>query len=147
MIPELRRDFNAKFTAEKYRRFLTLLDEGCGTPVKFRNSETPLFLPKPLFQKMAGYGSDLIRQLMTPEYRARSEETVPAKYKVPKEDERPLFIQVDFGLNAALEPKLVEIQAFPSLYAYQPFLQRTYQEAYALNLERDPSYTDYCAAP
>jgi hypothetical protein len=140
MVPELRREFNARFTGEKYRRFLSTLDAGCGTHVKFRNSETPLFLPRELFQKMAGFGAELISQLMTPEYRARSEETVAAEYRVPNEDARPLFVQVDFGLDAALEPKLVEIQAFPSLYAYQPFLQRTYREAYELDAALDPSY-------
>ena len=142
MVPELRRRFNARFTAEKYQAFLSRLDEGCGTHVKFRNCETPLFLPRELFQKMADYGSELIQQLMTPEYRARSEETVPAEYRVPNEDERPLFVQVDFGLNGEFEPKLVEIQAFPSLYAYQPFLQRTYAEAYGIESQCDPPFVD-----
>ncbi len=61
---------------------------------------------------------------------------------MPNEDARPLFVQVDFGLTAELEPKLVEIQAFPSLYAYQPFLQSTYREAYGLDQALDPSYVD-----
>lgn len=140
MIPDLRRKFNASFTPEKYQHFLHLLDEGCGAPVKFRNCETPLFLPRPLFEKMARYGADLVQQLMTPDYLARSSQTIPSEYRVPNEDAQPLFIQVDFGLTADLEPKLVEIQAFPSLYAYQPFLQRTYLEAYGLGLAPDPSY-------
>jgi hypothetical protein len=142
MIPELRRSFNAKFTPEKYQRFLHALDAGCGTHIKFRNCETPLFLPRPLFEKMDAYGRDLIHQLMAPGYLARSEETVPPEYRVPNEDQRPLFIQVDFGLTAALEPKLVEIQAFPSLYAYQPFLQSAYRDAFALDTPLSPSYED-----
>ncbi len=142
MIPELRRHFNRAFTPEKYQRFLRLLDDGCGTHVKFRNCETPMFLPRPLFEKMDAYGADLIGQLMTPEYLTRSEETVPAEYRVPNEDARPLFIQVDFGLTEALEPKLVEIQAFPSLYAYQPLLQSAYCEAYQLSSQPDRSYAD-----
>jgi hypothetical protein len=79
---------------------------------------------------------------MTPEYLKRSDETIPAEYRVPNEEARPLFIQVDFGLTASLGPKLVEIQAFPSLYAYQPFLQRTYQQAYELDVATDPSFED-----
>ena len=59
---------------------------------------------------------------------------------MPNEDARPLFIQVDFGLTADLQPKLVEIQAFPSLYAYQPFLQRCYQDAYQLDLASDVDF-------
>src|ERR1051325_10523817 len=126
MVPELRRSFNAQYNPEKYRRFLELLDTGCGTHVKFRNCETPCFFPRPLIGKMARYGAELIGQLMTPEYLARSEVTIPTQYRVPNESARPLFIQVDFGLTADHEPKLVEIQAFPSLYAYQPHLAETY---------------------
>jgi hypothetical protein len=141
VIREQRQRFNSSFTPEKYARFLRLLDEGCGTHVAFRNSETPFFLPRPLFDRMTREGAELIQQLMTPEYLARSEETVPAEYRVPNEDSRPLFIQVDFGLTANLEPKLVEIQAFPSLYAYQPFLQRSYREAYGLDVAPDADFT------
>ncbi len=48
-----------------------------------------------------------------------------------------MFLQVDFGLvrNASgeLEPKLVELQAFPSLCTeYQPTLARQYVESYGL---------------
>jgi hypothetical protein len=142
VIPELRRQFNARFTPEKYQRFLAMLDQGSGTQVKFRNCETPVFLPRSVFERMEQAGRELILQLMTPEYRSRSAQTVPPEYCVPNEDERPLFIQVDFGLTADLQPKLVEIQAFPSLYAYQPFLQRTYADAYELGVALDPSFLD-----
>jgi hypothetical protein len=142
VIAGLRRQFNASFTPEKYARFLRLLDQGSGAHVSFRNCETPIFLPRALFERMSREGAELIHQLMTPAYFARSEQTVPREYRVPNEDSRPLFIQVDFGLTRDLEPRLVEIQAFPSLYAYQPFLQQTYREAYALKTEPDPPFAD-----
>ena len=50
-----------------------------------------------------------------------------------------MFLQADFGLVEGFAPKLVEIQAFPSLYAYQPFLADTYRKAYDL----DPSLNCY----
>src|SRR5580704_11641053 len=137
MIPELRRQFNDRYTPERYQRFLKMLDAGCGTHVKFRNCETPIFLPRPLVERMEQDGRELIQQLMTPDYLKRSDVTIPPEYRVPNEDLRPLFIQVDFGLTEALEPKLVEIQAFPSLYAYQPFLQRTYRDVYELESALD----------
>jgi hypothetical protein len=140
MIPELRRQFNERFTEERYRRFLEMLDEGCGTHVKFRNCETPCFFPRPLIERMETAGRELIEQLMSPEYLKLSDKTIPAEYLVPNEDSRPLFIQVDFGLTEALDPKLVEIQAFPSLYAYQPFLQQTYKQAYDLDAALDPPF-------
>src|SRR5580698_583418 len=137
MIPSLRQQFNDSFTPEKYRAFLRRVDEVCGTHVHFRLSETPCFFPKPLIDRMAADGEALIRQLVDdPAYRAKSDEAVPAEFKVPNEPDHPMFAQVDFGLvrdaRGELQPKLVELQAFPSLYAYQGPLAEAYLEAYGL---------------
>ena len=138
MIPSLRQAFNSKYTPEKYPQLLKLLAERSGVPIGFRVSETPCFLPIELLERMAADGKELIRQLVeSPEYRARSEESIPAEFKVPNESPHPMFIQVDFGLvrdpNGALQPKLVELQAFPSLYAYQPVLAQTFADVYGLD--------------
>ena len=137
MIPSLRRQFNENFTPEKYQRFLRHIDEACGTHVQFRLSETPCFFPKELIDRMSRDGEALIRQLVdNPTYRAKSDEAVPAEFKVPNEAPHPMFIQVDFGLirgaNGELNPKLVELQAFPSLYAYQGPLAQCYIDIYGL---------------
>ena len=83
-------------------------------------------------------GEALIRQLVdSPEYLARSEASIPAEFRVPNESPHPMFIQVDFGLvrdsAGALQPKLVELQAFPSLYAYQPVLAQAYIDVFGLD--------------
>lgn len=137
MIPSLRKQFNDGFTPEKYRAFLRRVDEVCGTHVQFRLSETPCFFPKPLIERMARDGAELIRQLVdSPEYRKKSDQAVPAEFKVPNEAPHPMFVQVDFGLvrgaDGDLHPKLVELQAFPSLYAYQGPLAETYIDVYGL---------------
>lgn len=138
MIPSLRKQFNENFTPEKYQEFLRRIDEISGTHVQFRLSETPCFFPKDLIDRMSRAGEDLIRQLVeSPMYRAKSNEAVPAAYLVPNEAPHPMFVQVDFGLvrdrDGQIEPKLVELQAFPSLYGYQPFLAKTYIDVYGLN--------------
>jgi hypothetical protein len=137
MIPSLRKQFNASFTPEKYHAFLRRIDDACGTHVQFRLSETPCFFPKSLLDRMAENGKQLIRQLVeNPEYRARSDASIPAAFRVANEPPQPLFVQVDFGLVrdriGELQPKLVELQAFPSLYAYQVTLARSYIEVYGL---------------
>jgi hypothetical protein len=138
MIPSLRQSFNSKYKPEKYPQLLALLAERCGVPIGFRVSETPCFLPLDLIEQMANDGKELIRQLVdNPAYRARSAVSIPAEFNVPRESAHPMFIQVDFGLvrDAAgeLQPKLVELQAFPSLYAYQPVLARTFIDVYGLD--------------
>jgi len=137
MIPSLRKQFNDGFTAEKYRAFLGRVDEACGTHVQFRLSETPCFFPKELIDRMASDGQALIRQLVgNPAYLAKSDLAVPAEFKVPNEPDHPMFVQVDFGLvrdvRGELQPKLVELQAFPSLYAYQGPLAEAYLDVYGL---------------
>ncbi len=137
MIPHLRKQFNENFTPDKYLTFLRHVNAACGTHVEFRLSETPCFFPRQLLNLMAEDGKELIRQLVeSPEYRAKSDEAVPAEFKVPNEAAHPMFVQVDFGLvrdaHGALQPKLVELQAFPSLYAYQPVLAEAYIGVYGL---------------
>jgi hypothetical protein len=137
MIPSLRQQFNDSFTPDKYQLFLRRVDEACGTHVQFRLSETPCFFPKPLVDRMASDGQELIRQLVDDSsYRAKSDEAVPAEFQVPNEAPHPMFVQVDFGLvrdaGGELRPKLVELQAFPSLYAYQGPLAEAYIDVYGL---------------
>jgi hypothetical protein len=137
MIPALREAFNQNFRPERYQEFLRNLDAAAGTPIAFRVAETPCFFPKALLNQMAEYGRDLVLQLVNnPEYRRASDVTVPPRYNVANESPLPMFLQVDFGLvrdsSGELEPKLVELQAFPSLYEYQPLLARQYIESYTL---------------
>ncbi len=137
MIAVLRQQFNANYTPEKYQRLLKLLEERCGTPVKFRVCETPCFLPKPLLHQMAEYGGELVQQLNGIDYRKASSAAIPEQFRVPRETAHPLFVQVDFGLVrdkfGKLQPKLVELQGFPSLYAYQALLSQTYEEVFGLD--------------
>jgi len=136
MIPSLRKRFNANFTPEKYHTLLKVMAERCGVPVEFRISETPCFFPKPLLDQMAEYGKELIHQLGSLEYRKQSFGAIPPEFNVPHEAPHPMFIQVDFGLvrdaGGKLQPKLVELQGFPSLYAYQAMLSQLYMEVFEL---------------
>jgi len=140
MVPALREEFNRQYTPERYRQFLADLDRACGTHVGFRVSETPCFVLKAVFDQMDRYGRELVSQLVdNPQYRRVSDVTIPSQYHVPNEAPLPMFVQVDFGLvrnaSGALEPKLVELQAFPSLYGYQQLAARQYIESYDLARE------------
>ncbi len=138
MIPELRRRFNAQWTPELYAEFLRRVDETAGTHVGFRCSETPVFLPTPLLEKMVRYGKELYQQLAgNAEYGRASEAAIPPPFRAPNEALHPLFVQADFGLvrepDGSLEPKLVEIQGFPSIYGFQAALAKDYQQIYRLD--------------
>jgi len=138
MIPELRQRFNANFTLKKYQDFLHALSARCRTEIHFRVCETPAFFPESLINTMARYGDELMQQLLgNPDYRRESNKSIPARWNVPNEDSTPLFVSVDFGLvrddGGKIRPKLVELQAFPTLYAYQAVLGQQYKESFGLN--------------
>ena len=142
MIPSLRQDFNSRFRPETYRLFLRNLDACVRSHVSFRVAETPIFLPKELLDKMASIGAELTYRLVDDQdYLAASSKAIPEAYRAADETPHPHFMTVDFGLvrdpDGKLSPRLVELQAFPSVYAYQYVLAENYRSAFGLdpNLE------------
>lgn len=139
MTESYRTAFNAAFTPERYAAFQRLLTERCGVPIAFRCAETPCFFEAATLEAMITAGRELIAQLLaSPEYLARAAEAIPEAFRVPGTNPTPLFVQADFGLDANLQPKLVEIQGFPSLYAFQPTLAEAYRDAFALDSSLSP---------
>lgn len=138
MIPELRTEFNAKFTSAAYHKLQELLAHRCAGPVQFRVAETPIFLSKSMLTEMAGLGSAMAHYLIaSPEYLASARRAIPAGYDVAGQTAHPHFLTADFALvrddSGALVPRLVEIQAFPSVFAYQFELCRAYSEVFGLS--------------
>jgi hypothetical protein len=138
LIEPYRGDFNARFTDAKYAELLRLLDERVGTHIEFRVAETPCFFAPELMQRMVDAGVELTSQLLgDAAYREDSRAAMPAEWTVPNQDSRPHFMTVDFGLvrdaEGELQPKLVEMQAFPSIFGYQPLLAKTYVEVFGLD--------------
>lgn len=137
MIPELRTRFNATFAEDRYRQFGEALERRTGDAVAFRISETPCFFPRNLIALLAQTGIDLVEQLMSSvEYRRASDQTIPPEFNAPGEGEHPLFVQVDFGLvrdrDGRVAPKLVELQGFGSMYAFQPLVAEHYRTFWGL---------------
>jgi hypothetical protein len=144
LIPELRARFNREFSPDRYTRFLEILYERCRMKVEFRVAETPIFVKKKLLDGMAAAGTQLAKGLLAnSKYLESAREAIPAGYRVPGDEGHPNFLTADFALvrNRAgeLVPKLVEIQAFPSVYGYQAVLSCAYREAFEL----DPSLGRY----
>jgi hypothetical protein len=138
MLEPYRSAFNECFTLGKYAELLRLVNERTRTQVEFRVAETPCFFAPELMERLVRTGEELTAELLgNQQYMRDSEAAIPAQFKVPGENEHPHFMTVDFGLvrNEAgeLEPKLVEMQAFPSVFGYQAVLSRAYKEVYALD--------------
>ncbi len=137
MIAELREVFNKAFQPEKYKELLTRLDTRAGTKVEFRVAETPVFLAQEMLEEMASAGAKLTHHLLAwPEYMAGAKASIPAEFRVAGDSAHPHFLTADFALvqtdEGELAPRLVEIQAFPSVYAYQAMLAEEYLRVFNL---------------
>lgn len=140
MIPALRQDFNRRYRPETYHEFLRSLDARVGSHVEFRVAETPVFVSKEMLDQMASIGDELTHRLVgNQSYLEASLAMIPEEYRAANETPHPHFMTADFGLvrdsTGKLTPKLVELQAFPSVFAYQVALSETYRSAFSL----DPS--------
>ncbi len=140
MLEPFRSDFNARFTEANYAELKQRLDERTRTHIQFRIAETPCFFPRELMERMVHAGVELTSQLLgNTHYMQQSNAAIPDEYCVPNQDQRPHFMTVDFGLvrdaQGELQPKLVEMQAFPSIFGYQPELAQAYIDVFEL----DPS--------
>ncbi len=129
--------FNAAFTPEKYERLLRSLDAATRTHIQFRVAETPCFFAAELLDEMATTGAELTQQLVgSPEYMKSAAAAIPEKYHLGNDNPIPNFMTVDFGLvraaDGSLSPKLVEMQAFPSVFGYQDVLAEAYIESFGL---------------
>ncbi|WP_426482609.1 hypothetical protein [Chryseobacterium sp. R2ACT005] len=133
MIPKYRKQYNQEFSDEKYNQLKNILAEKGGTAPTFRVSESPIFLTKEFESKLIDASESIISQI-----KAMSAETlrkaVPDNCRVPNDTNQPHFFTIDFGVckseNGAIEPQLIELQAFPSLYAFQKVYEETYCEVY-----------------
>jgi hypothetical protein len=137
LIPEWRRQFNDRFTQEGYSSLLRLVENRCGIRVEYRIAETPVFLPWGLLEEMATEGAALtVRLVNDPAYLAAARKAIPPGYDVAGQTAHPHFLTADFALvrDAAggLVPRLVEMQAFPSVYGYQDVLSSAYRDAFGL---------------
>ncbi|MGH9364932.1 MAG: hypothetical protein ACRD1B_06660 [Thermoanaerobaculia bacterium] len=131
MIPELRRSFNAAFTEERYAATHRRLERRLSCQIHFRMCETPVFLPRPLRDEMVRSAGEILAQLATPVELAVSRRAIPPGLDVPGEGPHPFCAQVDFGVveeGGRLVARLIELQAFPSLYGFQ-FVQAQEQRA------------------
>ena len=136
MIPSLRRTFNAGFSEDGHRRLVESLAAATGVPTEFPISETPCFLPATLLAELEAASQAMIADLLgNAQYLRDADATIPDRFRMPNGEKQPTFLQVDFGLveiNGRIEGRLVELQAFPSLYGFQTLLGEAYLKTWNL---------------
>ncbi len=141
MIPAYRKEFNEQFTEEKYNAFLVDLEQHFPGQTEFRVAETPIFIPKEFTKKAIDACEKIIDVLTQPVYKEQSKNAIPKELSVPNEDSHSQFIAFDFGIctngKGELEPQLIEMQGFPSLFSFQIFAPELFAAHFNLPLNFD----------
>jgi hypothetical protein len=121
MEPTFRRAYNAAFGPDTYDKYLRRFEERVGSPIPFRVAETPFFVPEALRDRIERAASEIVLQISSPALINKMKRAIPPRFDVPGMDPLPNCVQVDFaitrGPDGELTGKVVELQAFPSLYA------------------------------
>jgi hypothetical protein len=143
MQAELRRRFNQNFTVEKYQAYMQEIEALAPGALDFRNAETPVFVPKSFKEKMLASCEDIIDVLTDKNFKELTERSIPAALNVPGEDAHPQCLVFDFGVcednKGELEPQLIEMQGFPTLFGFQLY----HSEITARYAELPANYSPY----
>jgi hypothetical protein len=133
MDPKLRAVFNADFTPEKYQALVRCVNETEKWPADFRISETPIFLTREFTAEATRAANEIAAATRTPEFAKHAASAIPKGLEVPDESAHPNFLLIDFAICAEedrLVPRLIELQAFPSVLGFQLLLLHCIRKAY-----------------
>ncbi|MBD2766741.1 hypothetical protein IC235_02405 [Hymenobacter sp. BT664] len=154
MIPELRHTYNAAFSNERYQEMLAAIEQQLPGQLDFRLAETPVFIPAVLRDKLIRAGKSIVDVIQQDNFTQLTEAAIPPGQRVPGAEGRPEFLTFDFAVcrdsNGELEPQLIEMQGFPSLYAFQSWLPEVFRQHFPIPdtvsaFLETPSAADYRA--
>lgn len=141
MIQSVRQTFNQAFSPEQYRAFLDQIDTDLPGQLDFRVAETPVFVPAALTAKLRQACDDIVSVLTRDDFKALTEKAIPEGQRVPNEDAHTQFLAIDFAVckdhtdgptQGELIPQLIELQGFPSLYGFQPYVANLFRAHYPI---------------
>jgi hypothetical protein len=147
MINDLRQQFNQNFTEEKYKNFLADLNSKHPGDIVFRVAETPIFISKGFTKKIIDVCEAIVDVIVDGNFKKLTAAAIPKGEAVPNENAHTHFIAFDFGIceNAAgeLEPQLIEMQGFPSLFAFQIYYPEVLKKHFDIPENFDNYLNDY----
>ncbi len=143
MVSSIRKAFNQSFTKEKYTAYLNDLNEPYDWKIDFRVAEKPVLCDRLFKEKMLSACEKIVDIIVFSTFKKLTERAIPANVAVPNENEHSHFIAFDFGVcenaQGELEPQLIEMQGFPTLFAYQAFHPEITERHFSI----PPNYSSY----
>lgn len=132
MVPLIREQINTNFNKEQYEAFLKELHAVHPGAIEFRVAETAVFVPGDFTQKILDACESIVDIIVDPKFKELTKNAIPKHLQVPGENDHSHFIAFDFGIcineEGEYEPQLIEMQGFPTLFAYEVLLDDIYRK-------------------
>jgi hypothetical protein len=147
MIASLRKKFNAAFTEQFHQNYLAALNTNFPGALDFSVAETPIFIDKDFTKKMLATGDYVNQVIQSDQFNSITEPSLKNIPHFPNETALPKCIVMDFAITTneqnELVPALIELQGFPSLFAYEILQDECIRKTYAIPAGYSPYLNGY----
>ena len=147
MIASIRQKFNAAFTEEVYQNYLASLNSPFPGALDFSVAETPIFIDKDFTKKMLATGDYVNQVIQSDQFNSITEPSLKNIPHFPNETALPNCIVIDFAIaineQNEIVPALIELQGFPSLFAYEILQDECIRKTYTIAEGYSPFLNDY----
>lgn len=139
-----RTQFNKSFSEEKYQELKNEIKAEFPNQLDFRVAESPIFVDRKLKSKFLMAANGIIDSIMKADFKKKTDKAIPEAFYFENETEHPHFLALDFAIckdsDGELEPQLIELQGFPSLFGYQNYLSGKYKKHFDVSPEYSPYF-------
>jgi hypothetical protein len=143
MIPEVRAQYNKNFKQADYEALVEMIHADYPNQLEFRIAETPAFVPKDLGNKIIEAGEKIIDVIVASDFKEKTKNAVPPDCLVPNENAHASFLALDYAVckdaEGKLTPQLIELQGFPSIFGFQPYLGEAFRQV----MDIPKNFTEY----
>ena len=147
MIQSYRKQFNEAFSETKYQEYLSYINELYPNSLDFRIAETPVFLPSVFKNQLLEVGDYVCSQIIAADFTSKTEKSLPNTSITPNEIGLPECIVMDFAIahndQNEIVPALIELQGFPSLFAFEVLQDEALRNSYTIPENVTPYLNGY----
>ena len=147
MIASIRQKFNAAFTEEIYQNYLASLNTPFPGALDFSVAETPIFINKDFTEKVLATGDYVNQVIQSDSFKSITDSSLKNVPLFPNETALPQCIVMDFAIamndQNEIVPALIELQGFPSLFAYEILQDECIRKTYKIPEGYSPYLNGY----
>ena len=147
MIASIRQKFNATFTEQSHQNYLAALNTAFPGALDFSVAETPIFINKDFTEKMLATGDYVNQVIQSNSFKSITAPSLKNIPLFPNETALPQCIVMDFAIamndKNEIVPALIELQGFPSLFAYEILQDECIRKNYTIPEGYSPYLNGY----